>query len=65
MRTVVSDLKDPVIFNQNYKAQNSSGGYYYFPVIMRNFLSTINNLATPITKISEQTMKITYTITQK
>lgn len=59
------DLKDPVVFSQNYKAQNSSGQYYYFPVIMRNFLSTINNLATPITKTSEQTMKITYTITQK
>ena len=65
MRMVVPDLKDPVVFSRNYKSQNSSGGYYYFPVIMRNFLSTINNLATPITKTSEQTMKITYTITQK
>lgn len=33
-------------------------GFRYFT----NYLATINNLATPITKVNTQTMKITYTI---
>lgn len=33
--------------------------------ILSNYLATINNLQTPITKTSAQTMKITYTLTEE
>lgn len=32
---------------------------------LRNYLATINNLDTPVTKTSEQSMKITYTLTEE
>nr|DAF24494.1 MAG TPA: hypothetical protein [Caudoviricetes sp.] len=38
--------------------------YMYFGVVY-DYLATINNLDTPVTKTSEQSMKITYTITEE
>jgi hypothetical protein len=39
--------------------------YIYFNIgILKDYLATINNLDTPITKTSDQSMKITYTITE-
>ena len=48
--------------NNYVRSQWFSGEIYY----MTNpfFLSTKNNLETPVTKTSEQTMKVTYTITE-
>ena len=39
--------------------------YYWYITIFANYLATINNLDTPVTKTSEQSMKITYTITEE
>jgi hypothetical protein len=41
-------------------------GMYFEPLIFINpmYLTTINNLETPVVKTSDKTMKITYTITQ-
>lgn len=41
------------------------GYYYWYITIFANYLATINNLDTPVTKTSEQSMKITYTITEE
>ena len=48
--------------NNYVRSQSFSGEIYY----MTNpfFLSTKNNLETPVTKTSEQTMKVTYTLTE-
>lgn len=49
------------------RSEDSSGLYgiirYYYAIDTR-YLATINNLDTPITKTSDQSMKITYTITE-
>ena len=44
---------------------NSSNNYFeiYFGYLY-TFMSTINNLSTPVTKTNGQTMKITYDIIQ-
>lgn len=42
-----------------------TGYYYWYITIFANYLATINNLDTPVTKTSEQSMKITYTITEE
>lgn len=40
--------------------------YIYFNIgMLKDYLATINNLDTPVTKTSEQSMKITYTITEE
>ena len=44
--------------------QNSTRIYTYFGIVY-DYLATINNLDTPVTKTSEQSMKITYTITEE
>lgn len=47
---------------------NSSYGTYYTYIqmgVLREYLATINNLDTPVIKTSEQSMKITYTITEE
>ena len=49
-------------YAQKYRSQNSK--YYYWGNLWfnPNYLATINNLARPIEKTSDKTMKITYTI---
>ena len=37
-------------------------GLYLF--VRTPYLATINNLSTPVTKTSDRTMKVTYTITE-
>lgn len=43
---------------------NSSNANYCIPEMNTYYLLSINNLASPITKTSEQLMKITYTLTE-
>ena len=47
--------------NKAYKGNSSNRDYYAFGRHL-TYMATINNLSSPITKSSEQTMKITYTI---
>lgn len=48
----------PMFFFMNSVTTEISTTFWY----MSNYLATINNLGTPITKVNTQTMKITYTI---
>ena len=43
---------------------NHTGGNYGSITIFPNFMTTINNLDTPVVKTAAETMKVTYTITQ-
>ena len=43
---------------------NHTGGNYGSITIFPNFMTTINNLSTPVVKTAAETMKVTYTITQ-
>ena len=43
---------------------NHVGGNYGSITIFPNFMTTINNLDTPVVKTAAETMKVTYTITQ-
>jgi hypothetical protein len=43
---------------------NNSDQYERMTLINPMYLTTINNLETPVVKTSDKTMKITYTITQ-
>lgn len=54
-------VRDNPILNLQYRTDIG----VYFPVIQRStdFLSTINNLSTPVIKTSATTMKITYILT--
>ena len=44
--------------------ENHVGGNYGSITIFPNFMTTINNLSTPVVKTAAETMKVTYTITQ-
>lgn len=63
------DSSNPRFLNGNYESQKGrvlmDMGYssYCYTCIDPNVLMTINNLATPIEKTSDKTMKITYTLT--
>lgn len=53
--------KEPVLFIDSY----IPGSYYYKkPVICMNYLGTINNMDTVLTKTIANTMKIIYTLTE-
>ena len=53
--------KEPVLFIDSY----ISGSYYYRrPVICMNYLGTINNMDTVLTKTIANTMKVIYTLTE-
>lgn len=51
-------------FSPVLNANSTSADIYYTSVcrVYTNFLSTINNLQTPVTKTNEQSMRITYTL---
>lgn len=46
----------------NTHLENTS--VYFWPELMNYYMLSINNLASPVTKTSEQLMKITYTLTE-
>ena len=54
----------PLTYYMGYYYYSSSTGYKYYGYLWHNpnYLATINNLARPIEKTSDKTMKITYTI---
>jgi hypothetical protein len=48
-----------------YNIHVTTGSMQFFVNIYPNVLMTINNLDTPVTKTSSQTMRITYTLTKE
>lgn len=54
-------LNHPMLFYLSNMNASGGEGFYY----MAHYLGTINNLSTPIDKVSTQTMKITYTLKEE
>lgn len=53
------------LYNWYYSYWSGSGNYDRFNVaLFPQYLATINNLSSPVTKTADKTMKITYTITE-
>ena len=57
--------KSAPLYAYGFMSANTSYNYFdiYFGYLY-TFMSTINNLSTPVTKTNGQTMKITYDIIQ-
>ncbi len=56
-------LNNPLFFLQVNLGSGSSSEYVIKQyIIVSNYLATINNLATPVIKTADRTMKVTYTI---
>ncbi len=54
---------EPLIFYADctHRNERANGGWY----MMCNYLATINNLDTPVTKTADKTMKITYILQEE
>lgn len=51
---------EPLLYFADYGTWSTAGWY-----MMCNYLATINNLDTPVTKTADKTMKITYILQEQ